>query len=141
MTTNTKAIITKNQKHLLDRVWYQMSGEGVRSKAEAFVKWIELYKDRDHPTAYSVINMRVSGGECLIYIDEIRKYLHSLGLKDDKKLDNFDYQYYDYGWQTMSGPTGLYMALLARDGDRLYRSLKAGKNPLAPKKKKVIRRK
>lgn len=144
MTTNTTEIIRKNQKHLMNRVWYIMSGEdGVKSKADAFVKYIEAYIE-PYPgpsTASAVLNQRISGGEFLIYTDDIRKYLHSLGLKDDRKLDNFEYGYWDYGKHTMTGPTGLYMALLSRDGDKLYRSLKNGKNPLAPAKKKTVKKK
>lgn len=139
MSTNTATIIRKNQKHLMDHVWYIMSGEeGVKSKADAFVKYIDAYIE-PYPgpsTAYAVLNARVSGGEFLIYTDDIRKYLHSLGLTDDRKLDNFKFEYWDYGKHEMTGPTGLYMALLARDGNKLYQSLKKGRNPLAPAKKK-----
>lgn len=142
MTTNTVAIIRKNQQHLMDWVWEMMRGEaGVRTKADAFVKWVEWYIDEGHPTPYSAIASRIAGGEFLIYTSDIRKYLHSLGLTDDYRLDGYTFRYYDYGWDEMSGPMGLYMALLSRDGNNLYRSLKKGKNPLAvKKKKKTVRR-
>lgn len=140
-TTNSVGIIRKNQKHILDVAWrYTDREDKVKSKAEAFVKWIDAYKDRDHPTAYSVITWRLSGGEGLIYTSEIRKYLHSLGLTDDRRLDNFNFKYWDYRWKEMDGPMGLYMALVARDGQKLYNSLKKGKNPVAPKKKKTVRK-
>ena len=141
-TTYSAKIIRKNQKTLLDDVWYIMQGEGCKTKAEAFVKWVEAYIDpRGHPTAYSVIATRVCDGEFLIYTSDIRKYLHSLGLTDDRRLDNYTFKYYDYGWREMSGPTGMYAALLARDGQNLYNSLKKGKNPVAPKKKKAVTKK
>lgn len=139
-TTNSATIIRKNQRHLLDIVWNHMSGEGCRSKTEAFVKWIEWYKDRYNPTAYSVIAGRLAGGDGLIYTSDIRKYLHSLGLVDDRRLDNYRFSYYAEGsHDEMTGPMGLYMALLSRDGQKLYNSLKKGKNPVA--KKKTVRKK
>lgn len=132
-TTYSAKIIRKNQKTLLDDVWYAMQGDGCKTKAEAFVKWVEYYLDNGHPHAYSVIATRVCDGDFLIYTSDIRKYLHSLGLTDDRRLDNYTFKYYDYGWREMSGPTGMYAALLARDGQSLYNSLKKGKNPVARK--------
>lgn len=141
-TTYSAEIIRKNQKYLLDQVWYNMQGEGCRSKAEAFVKWVDWYIDpRGHPNPYSVIATRVCDGDFMVYTDDFRKYLHSLGLTDDRRIDNYTFKYYDYGWREMSGPTGLVAALLARDGQNLYNSLKKGKNPVAPKKKKTVTKK
>lgn len=107
--TYTKEIITKNQNHI--KSFYKGNGG-----MTAFANEIE----GDIP--YSRIAEMVAGGTFLVYTSDVRAYLHRLGLKDDKKLDKFKWSYYRYGRKhDMDGPFALYAALLARDGEKLYK--------------------
>lgn len=73
------------------------------------------------------------GGNFLVGTEEIVRYLKSLGLYDEARI----YKFRNY---RNDGPTELYARLLARDGAKLYDAYIAGKNPLAVKKKKTVKR-
>lgn len=123
MTTNTKAIIQANQKMILK----EFKGQG---GATGFVKEVDhirqAYAGRYGPlTPYKAIyEMYSSIGYGLVYNEPIRQYLHSIGLTDDKKLDR-DGGYYIFH---------IYASLMARDGAKLYESIKS-KGVKATKKK------
>lgn len=132
MTTNTKAIITKNQKHIIS--YFHPSDYGTRTKAEAFMSEVQHYMRGGYgPTPYHAIYQMVWNGDFLVSDYDIIQYLKSLGLTDERRVVGFkNYR--------NEGPMELYASLLARDGAKLYGSYMAGMNPLAPKKKKVVRR-
>ena len=135
MTTNTKDIILKNQKHIMS--YFRASDFGTKTNGQAFVEQVDVYyKDMHYryPTPYHAIYQMVYDGFFLIYNNDIIRYLKSIGLKDEKKIENFK-NHRGYG------PMELYASLLARDGDKLYRAYTEGKNPLAPKKKAVAKKK
>lgn len=127
MTTNTKAIITANQKAILR----EFKGQG---GATNFVKTVDYvrqaYAGRYGPlTPYKAIyEMYHSLGYGLIYNGPIRQYLHSIGLTDDRRLDR------DGGNDLFH----IYASLMARDGAKLYDEIKS-KGVKAAKKKMTKR--
>lgn len=111
--TYTKAIIVKNQNHIKN--FYK--GEGGTTE---FVRQISGYSKSWKCSPYSAIARLVESSQFLFYDADIYRYLHSLGLKDDKKIEKYKFRYYCQGWNELYGAFGLYAALLARDGAKLY---------------------
>ena len=112
--TYTKAIIVKNQNHI--KRFYK--GKGGMT---AFVDEVEHYSKSWRCSPYSVIAQLVNAPNFLWRTDDIYRYLHSLGLKDDKKIEKYKFTFYCMGgYETYHGELGLYAALLARDGAKLY---------------------
>lgn len=132
MTTNTKAIISKNQKHIMS--YFYAKDYGTRTKAEAFMSEVQHYMRGGYgSTPYHAIYQMAWNGNFLVGNYEIVQYLKSLGLTNEGRVMGFkNYR--------NEGPMELYASLLARDGAKLYDAYMAGKNPLAPKKKTVRRR-
>lgn len=112
-TTYTKAVIEANQKHILSYF-----------TPDEFVEQIR-YLGRMPP--YKAMEMMVDGGMFLVYHEDVRKYLSSIGVKGDRKYTN------EESWN-------LYKHLLARDGSKLYESL-TQKNKSAPKTAKPAKSK
>lgn len=132
MTTNTKEIIARNQRHL--RSFFHASDYGTKTNAEAFVAEVKRHMRGGYGyTPYDVIYQMAWGGNFLVGTEEIVRYLKSLGLYDEERI----YKFRNY---RNDGPTELYASLLARDGAKLYDAYMAGKNPLAVKKKKTVKR-
>lgn len=69
-----------------------------------------------YATPYRAVYDIAQEGYFLIYNDDIRKYLHRLGLTDDKKLENFRSP-------RGKGMVELYWSLIARDGERLFKDI------------------
>lgn len=132
MTTNTKAIIAKNQKHIMS--YFHAKDYGARTNAEAFMSEVQHYMRGGYgPYPYHAIYQMAWNGCFLVGNYDIIRYLKSIGLTDEGRIVGFkNYR--------NEGPMELYASLLARDGAKLYEAYKAGKNPLAPKKKKVVRK-
>lgn len=115
--TYTKEIITRNQNHI--KSYFEGNGG-----MTAFVRQVDVYMDApNRMTPYHAIANMAMDGYFLIYTTDVVKYLHRLGLTDDKKLDKFKWSYNSYGVRhDIDGPMALYTALLARDGAKLYES-------------------
>lgn len=111
VNTNSKEIIEKNKRHIIK----QMGGKTV------FFNEVSNYmKYQRGMTPYRAIYEMAQGGDFLIYNEDIRKYLHRLGLKDDEKLDKFRSP---RGY----GMAELYWSLMARDGERLFKDIEKEK--------------
>lgn len=119
--TYTKAIIVKNQNHIKN----QFKGMGGMT---AFVQMVDDYR-RDVSwkgvmTPYSAIAYIVTIANEFLWRDEdIIRYLHSLGLTDDKRIMKYKWSYrYAGDLIEEDGPMALYASLMARDGEKLYES-------------------
>lgn len=102
-TTNTKAIITANQNHIVKH----MGGK------KAFYDQVTyLMKSYRGMTAGRAIEKMVDGGDFLVYNVDIQKYLGRI-------IPNFDPK-------RVTGPKlfSTYKSLMARDGAKLYAALK-----------------
>lgn len=111
--TYTKAIIVKNQNHIKN--FYKGNGG-----MTAFAAEISHYSRSWKCTPYAAIARLVTAPQFLWKTDDIYRYLHSLGLKDDRKIEKYKFTFYCQGQETLHGELGLYAALLARDGSKLY---------------------
>jgi len=104
MTTNTKAIIDKNKRHILA----QYKGRG---GAKQFVKEVEGYMSYDrYSSPYKAMEYIVNEPGLLYTNYDIERYLISLGL-DPVRFKKF-------------GMWDLYRSLMQRDGAKLYEELK-----------------
>lgn len=121
--TYTKAIIEKNYRHIAN----QYRGDGGLTE---FVRQVDMEKRHYGMNPYNAVAQIASSGKFLTYTPDIVKYLATLGLTDQRRLEKYE-------WNGMYGPFALYVALMARDGAKLYELLKAGKNPLTKKKPKA----
>lgn len=103
MTTNSKKIIDANKRHILN--CYKGKGG-----ATAFVKEIDHY--RTYPDtygqAYRAMNYVIQAPDLLWRTVDVERYLHSIGLIDDRRIERF------------GGAWELYTALMKRDGIALW---------------------
>lgn len=123
MTTNTKAIIDKNKRHILA----QYKGKG---GATAFVEDVDHYCKSFKVTPYHAILKYVCEAPDLLFKTyDVENYLVSLGF-DRRRVESENYDSWYY-----------YTHLMARDGAKLYEELKKKgvektKKAIAVKKKK-----
>ena len=120
MTTNTKAIIDKNKRHILN--CYKGKGG-----ATAFVNDVDHYCRNFRVDPYHAILDYVCQAPDLLYkTTDIERYLISLGFdKRRVESENYDSWYY-------------YTHMMARDGAKLYEDIKS--KGVKATRKKVAKR-
>lgn len=125
MTTNTKAIIDKNKRHILN--CYKGKGG-----ATQFVEDVDNYVKNFRVDPYhAILDYVCQAPDLLFYTSDIENYLVSLGFdKRRVKSENYDSWYY-------------YTHMMARDGAKLYEELKKKgiektKKSIAVKKKEKM---
>lgn len=105
MTTNTKEIIDKNKRHILN--CYKGRGG-----AKAFMDMVEMGM-RSGMTPYNaILNYVCEAPDLLWKTADVENYLVSLGF-DRRRVEREDYDSWYY-----------YKHLMARDGSKLYEELK-----------------
>ena len=107
MTTNSKKIIDANKRHILN--CYKGKGG-----ATQFVKDIDHYKTfpDTYRQPYKAMDYVLQAPDLLWRTADVERYLHSIGLIDDRRIEKF------------GGAWELYTALMKRDGAKLYEDLK-----------------
>lgn len=100
--------IRANQRHIMS---YFDDPENFVADVEHFMR----YETRG-ASPYNAILEYARQGNFLIYVDDIRDYLASIGYPPSAKYD--DYQVQDF-----------YHHMMARDGSRLYELIKSGRMP------------
>ena len=122
MTTNTKAIIDKNKRHILN--CYKGKGG-----AQAFIDTVDLGVKRGMSPYNSILHYVCQAPDLLFENYKIERYLISLGF-DRRRVESESYDSWYY-----------YTHMMARDGAKLYEELKTKgvartKKAISVKKKK-----
>lgn len=106
MTTNTKAIIDKNKRHILN--CYKGKGG-----ASAFVEEVSHYCKSFRTDPYhAILDYVCQAPDLLFKTKDVEDYLVSLGF-DRRRVERDDYDSWYY-----------YTHMMARDGAKLYEELK-----------------
>lgn len=106
MTSNTKAIIDKNKRHILK--CYERKGG-----ATQFVKDVDYFMEHNRISPQRAITEYICQWPRLLFENyKIAQYLISLGF-DKNRVERDDYDVWD-----------VYTHLMARDGTKLYEDLK-----------------
>lgn len=109
VNTNSKEIIEKNKRHI---------AREIGGKKVFYDTMKSLMSGR--MSAYNAAYHIAEGGSLLWRSADILAYLKRLGLKDEEKLMK-------YRTTKGTGPDYLYFALMARDGERLFKDIEKEK--------------